>query len=304
MSKRKNFKELSDRIVSLVGTKANIVSFQHCMTRLRFNVKDKGLVKKDEIDKMEGVVGTQWSNNQLQIIIGQSVGDANNQICEANGFQKEALVDENVDEKKKKFSVAAVFDGITGCIIPLIPLFMASGLLKVIIVLGGFAGLLPAGSNTTQILTMASDAALYFMPILVGYTAAKKFGADISLAMGLRYTLNELYGRYNIPLMIVENGLGAIDRLEDGEVHDAYRIEYLREHIRCMEEAIDDGVELMGYTPWGCIDLVSAGSGEMKKRYGFVYVDYDDYGRGTGDRFRKDSFYWYKKVIASNGTEL
>ena len=121
---------------------------------------------------------------------------------------------------------------------------------------------------------------------------------------GLRYTHNELYGRYNIPLMVVENGLGAYDTLENGTVHDDYRIAYLREHIKCMEEALEDGVDLMGYTPWGCIDLVSAGTGEMKKRYGFVYVDFDDFGKGSGDRYRKDSFYWYQRVIRSNGEEL
>lgn len=123
---------------------------------------------------------------------------------------------------------------------------------------------------------------------------------------GLRYTLNELYGRYHIPLMVVENGLGALDQLEaDGSVHDSYRIDYLREHIRCMDQAItEDGVDLMGYTMWGCIDLVSASTGEMKKRYGFVYVDADDYGKGSYDRYKKDSFYWYKKVIASNGENL
>lgn len=123
---------------------------------------------------------------------------------------------------------------------------------------------------------------------------------------GLRYTLNELYGRYQLPLMVVENGLGALDQLEaDGTVHDGYRIDYLREHIRCMEQAVgEDGVDLMGYTMWGCIDLVSASTGEMKKRYGFVYVDADDLGQGTFSRYKKDSFYWYKKVIASNGKEL
>ncbi len=122
---------------------------------------------------------------------------------------------------------------------------------------------------------------------------------------GLRYTLNELYGRYQIPLMIVENGLGAIDKLEqDGSIHDEYRIAYLREHIQAMEKAVEDGVELMGYTPWGCIDIVSASTGEMKKRYGFVYVDVDDHGNGSYNRYRKDSFYWYQKVIASNGTDL
>lgn len=122
---------------------------------------------------------------------------------------------------------------------------------------------------------------------------------------GLRYLLNELYSRYNIPIMVVENGLGAVDVLEkDNAVHDTYRIEYMRSHIQQMYEALKDGVDLIGYTPWGCIDLVSVSTGEMKKRYGFVYVDADDEGHGTFKRYKKDSFNWYKKVIASNGTEL
>lgn len=122
---------------------------------------------------------------------------------------------------------------------------------------------------------------------------------------GLRYTLNELYGRYRIPLMVVENGLGAYDKKEeDGSIHDPYRIDYLKKHIEQMKEAVKDGVDLMGYTPWGCIDLVSASTGEMAKRYGFIYVEkYDD---GTGDlsRKKKDSFDWYKNVIVTNGEEL
>lgn len=122
---------------------------------------------------------------------------------------------------------------------------------------------------------------------------------------GLRYTLNEIYDRYQIPLMVVENGLGAYDKLEEnGTIHDIYRIDYLRQHIEQMKEAVKDGVDLMGYTPWGWIDVVSASTGEMAKRYGFVYVNkYDD---GTGDlgRRKKDSFFWYKKVIATNGEDL
>lgn len=122
---------------------------------------------------------------------------------------------------------------------------------------------------------------------------------------GLRIGLNELYARYHIPLMVVENGLGAYDKVEkDGSINDDYRIDYLRKHIAEMREAVKDGVDLMGYTPWGCIDLVSASTGEMAKRYGFIYVDkYDD---GTGDlsRKKKKSFDWYKKVIASNGEDL
>lgn len=122
----------------------------------------------------------------------------------------------------------------------------------------------------------------------------------------LRIALNTLYDRYHKPLWIVENGIGWNDiKEEDGSVHDTYRIDYLRENIKSMCDAINlDGVELMGYTMWGCIDLVSAGTGEMKKRYGFVYVDRDDQGNGTLTRSRKDSFYWYKKVIASDGEDL
>ena len=123
--------------------------------------------------------------------------------------------------------------------------------------------------------------------------------------IGLRYTLHEIYDRYHLPVMVVENGLGAKDAPDhDGSVHDPYRIDYLRQHIEQLALAVEEGVELMGYTPWGCIDLVSASTGEMSKRYGFVYVDADDQGHGTFDRYRKDSFYWYKKVIASNGEDL
>jgi 6-phospho-beta-glucosidase len=103
----------------------------------------------------------------------------------------------------------------------------------------------------------------------------------------------------------VENGLGAKDVMDEhGEINDDYRISYLREHIRAMGDAIEDGVPLIGYTTWGCIDLVAASTGEMSKRYGFVYVDRDDAGNGTLDRTRKKSFWWYKKVIASNGADL
>ena len=123
---------------------------------------------------------------------------------------------------------------------------------------------------------------------------------------GLRYTLNMFYDRYQIPLMIVENGLGAYDKLEeDGSIHDDYRIDYLRRHIKEMKDAVElDGIPLMGYTSWGPLDIVSAGTGEMSKRYGYIYVDVDDDGKGTFKRYRKDSFYWYKDVIASNGEKL
>ena len=119
---------------------------------------------------------------------------------------------------------------------------------------------------------------------------------------GLTYTLIDLYDRYEVPLMVVENGLGADDQVEaDGTINDDYRIDYLRQHVLAMEEAVEKGVDLIGYTMWGCIDLISAGTGEMKKRYGFIYVDKDNDGNGTLARSRKASFYWYQKVIASNG---
>ena len=136
------------------------------------------------------------------------------------------------------------------------------------------------------------------------YLEASDWGWQID-PKGLRYTLNELYGRYNIPLMVVENGLGAFDKVEeDGSINDDYRIEYLKDHIIQMKEAVKDGVDLIGYTPWGCIDLVSASTGEMEKRYGFIYVDKDNAGKGTLDRKKKKSFEWYKNVIKTNGEEL
>ena len=135
------------------------------------------------------------------------------------------------------------------------------------------------------------------------YLEASAWGWQID-PDGLRYSLNEIYDRYQIPIMVVENGLGAYDtRSDDGRIHDSYRIDYLRSHIEAMENAVEDGVDLIGYTPWGCIDLVSASTGEMAKRYGFIYVNKFDDGTGDYSRERKDSFNWYKKVIASNGME-
>ncbi len=120
--------------------------------------------------------------------------------------------------------------------------------------------------------------------------------------VGLRYTLNVLYDRYQRPIMVVENGSGSFDELtEDNKVHDPYRIEYYKVHIEQMKEAIHDGVELIGYYPWGPIDIVSCSSSEMSKRYGFIYVDIDDYGNGSRSRYKKDSFEWYRQVTMSNG---
>ena len=140
------------------------------------------------------------------------------------------------------------------------------------------------------------------------YLKATAWGWQID-PKGLRYTLNRLYDRYQLPLFIVENGIGAEDQLvtlENGEktVLDDYRIDYLRQHLIQVREAICDGVEIMGYTSWGCIDLVSASTAEMKKRYGYIYVDRNDDGTGSLKRYRKKSFWWYRDVIAGNGASL
>lgn len=136
------------------------------------------------------------------------------------------------------------------------------------------------------------------------YLPSSEWGWQVD-PVGLRISLVELYDRYKKPLFIVENGLGAKDVLtEDGNVHDTYRMEYFRDHFVEMEKAVDAGVELMGYTSWAPIDLVSASTSQMSKRYGFIYVDLDDLGRGSGKRLKKDSFYWYQKVIATNDKDL
>ena len=137
------------------------------------------------------------------------------------------------------------------------------------------------------------------------YLTASEWGWTVD-PLGLRINLNQIWDRYQIPMMIVENGLGAIDKVEaDGTVNDDYRIDYMRKHIQVMKDAIElDGVDLMGYTPWGCIDLVSAGTGEMRKRYGFIYVNMDDDGNGDLSRSRKKSFYYMQKVYKSNGEDL
>ena len=130
-----------------------------------------------------------------------------------------------------------------------------------------------------------------------------EFGWEID-PIGFRATVREIYSRYRLPILITENGLGAYDSLtEDGKVHDPYRIDYLRHHIEQIHLAITDGVEMMGYNPWSAIDLISTHEG-IKKRYGFIYVDRDDFDLKTLKRYRKDSFYWYKKVIATNGQDL
>ncbi len=144
----------------------------------------------------------------------------------------------------------------------------------------------------------------FFSGIKNPYLESSDWGWQID-PKGLRITLKKMYDRYQVPLFIVENGLGAYDEVEDdGSINDDYRIAYMRAHIEQMKEAIEDGVDLIGYTSWGCIDLISAGTSEMSKRYGFIYVDQDDYGNGTLKRTKKKSFDWYKQVISTNGQAL
>lgn len=153
-----------------------------------------------------------------------------------------------------------------------------------------------------------TDNKLMFNTFQVGpdnpYLKTSDWGWQID-PVGLRYSLNKIYDRYGIPIMIVENGLGAEDIPDEhNNINDDYRIEYLKAHITEMKKAVNDGVDLIGYTSWGPIDLISASTGEMKKRYGFIYVDKDNDGKGTLKRYKKKSFYWYKKVIESNGEIL
>ncbi|MEU8764695.1 family 1 glycosylhydrolase [Streptomyces sp. NPDC048659] len=136
------------------------------------------------------------------------------------------------------------------------------------------------------------------------HVAASDWGWQID-PLGLRYAFHVYQDRYDIPLMVAENGLGAKDTVEDdGSIHDPYRVDYLRRHIEAMREAVRDGVDVIGYLPWGPIDIVSSSTSEMTKRYGFIHVDRDDYGHGTGKRRKKDSFAWYREVIATNGATL
>lgn len=182
MAKR-NYEDLANRVVDLVGGKDNVTFFTHCVTRLRFNVKDKSVIKKEQIEEITGVMGCQWSGDQLQIIIGQSVGDAYQLICKKTGLAEQDTVNEKLDKGKKKFSINAVFDGISGCITPLIPLLIGAGFIKIIVLIGELTGLLTVGGSTHTVLTFVGDAGFYFLPVFVGATAARKFGANMGLGM-------------------------------------------------------------------------------------------------------------------------
>lgn len=182
MAKLDKYQDLIDSILELVGGKENVSIFAHCITRLRFNVKDQGLVNKEEIDKKPGVIGSQWSGEQLQIIIGPNVEKVFNEI---NSKYNLADVKQDVEAKKQKKQnpVITVVEAIAGCLTPLLPLLISVGMLKVVTMLLSMAGIMPATSSTYQMINMVAEAGLYFLPVFVGASAAKKFNASLGLSM-------------------------------------------------------------------------------------------------------------------------
>ncbi|OUQ19083.1 hypothetical protein B5E84_07285 [Lachnoclostridium sp. An14] len=188
MAKESKFQELADHIIPAVGGRDNISFFTHCVTRLRFNLKDRDRADVKAIEGLKEVVGIKWSGEQLQVIIGTEVSDAYKLICKQNGMQAESAVAENLDKDlagKKKFSLNAVIDGISGCITPLLPMLVGSGMLKVILVLLSQFQILGADHPTYVTLNFVADAAFYFLPVAVGVTGAQKFGANIAIGLML-----------------------------------------------------------------------------------------------------------------------
>ncbi|MBF4695533.1 PTS transporter subunit EIIC [Fusibacter ferrireducens] len=202
MTKKEKFEALASKVLVLVGGKDNISFLGHCMTRLRLELKDKSIVNLDEIKRLQGVVGAQWSNEQLQIIIGQSVGEVYGMVAEKAGIRAEKAINENLDKGKKKISFAGIIDGITGSLIPLLPAIIGAGMLKVVIILCELTGILTPDMQTHAVLTFASDAGFYFLPVFLGATAANKFKANMGLGM--------LLGAIMIHPTMVANVAGAI----------------------------------------------------------------------------------------------
>jgi beta-glucoside PTS system EIICBA component len=184
MAKNDRYQELADHILELMGGRDNINFFIHCITRLRFNLNNKELVKVDEIQKLGGVMNCQWQGDQFQIIIGQAVKDAYDLVCEVNGLNTDKKNSgEQVEASKKKFGVNTIFDAISGCIAPIIPALIGAGMLKVICLIISMTGIISTDSSTYMILDFAGDAGFYFLPIFVGASSARKFGANMCLGM-------------------------------------------------------------------------------------------------------------------------
>lgn len=180
---KKNYAELAEKIIQLVGSKENIVNVFHCITRLRFNLKDKDLVNIDELEKQKGVLGVQWAGEQLQIVIGQDVEDVYKEVCAKGSFKIEKAIDENLDASKKKFSIASFFQALADSVVPVIPILVACGLVQAIVSLGTNFGFLNAEESTYKVLTFVGNAGFYFLPIFLGSTSAKKFGCNPAIGM-------------------------------------------------------------------------------------------------------------------------
>ena len=185
MADSNRYSELASRVVELMGGKENITFFTHCVTRLRFNVRDKALVRDSEILNIKGVLGCQWAGEQYQIIIGQSVGDAYDLIAKETGLSRQEAVEEDLGDSGAKFSIAAVFDAIAGCVSPCIPVLIGGGMIKVLLLILVQLGVLTAESGTYVTFNFVSDAPFYFLPVMIGNSAAKKFGANPAIGMTL-----------------------------------------------------------------------------------------------------------------------
>ncbi len=188
MAKSEKYEVLANELIGLLGGKENVTYFTHCVTRLRANVANKALVKDEEIKKLKGVLGAQWSGEQYQIIIGQDVDDAYQLVCEKNGLNQEKKIDENLDQKKG-ISLAGILDGIAGCVSPVVITLIGGGMIKVVLLLLTQLGILDPQSGTYITLSFVADAPFYFLPVLVGAAASVKFGANMYLGMALGASL-------------------------------------------------------------------------------------------------------------------
>ena len=182
--KKRSYEILINNIGHIIGGRENIIYFTHCMTRLRFNLKDQSKVDLEKIKTLKGVLGAQWSNNQLQIVVGPDVKEVYEMICNELGIEKEKSIDKNIaTDSKKKFGLSVIIEAIAGCLTPLISLMIGAGLIKVVVIVGGVIGVLTPESPTSNILTFVADSGFYFLPVFIGATAAKKFGANQGLGM-------------------------------------------------------------------------------------------------------------------------
>ena len=198
----KNYEKFASNILELVGGKDNVVKAYHCITRLRFNVRDKGLVNVDDIKNTSGVMGAQWSGEQLQIIVGQEVGDIYKALCKLGGFAEEKAIDENLDAPKQKFSVTSVLAAMQAILMPVIPALAGAGMIKgLITIMTSYLGV-DAASSLITVLTIAGDCAFYFLPFLVAWSASKRFNTDAAMAICMAGIL--LY-----PTMTAGNSAGA-----------------------------------------------------------------------------------------------